>query len=379
MKNNSSTLFLSLILILFFTNSSSQESKSPPLIPNPRLFNAFIALQALKHAITDDPKRFTRNWHGHDVCRYAGVYCAPSPDDPHTTTVAGIDLNHGLITGTLPEELGLLTDLALFHINSNRFKGCLPQSFRNLRLLYEIDISNNVFSGEFPSVLLCLPSLKFIDIRYNKFSGAVPPELFDLKLDALFINNNDFHFTIPKNLGNSTVSVLVMANINLQGCLPPGIGKMSGTLNEIILTNSGLSACFPQEIGELTKLTVFDLSFNDLVGALPRSMANMKSLEQLNIAGNKLSGEIPEMICSLPRLENFTYAGNYFCGEPTSCLRLKDKDDARNCIPYRPNQRSAEECSNFYMKPVGCSGFGCLPQPSPLPPLSPPPPYYYHP
>lgn len=160
MKNTPSTLFISLILFLFVTDSSSQNSKPPIPIPNPRLFNAFIALQALKHAITDDPKGYTKNWYGHDVCNYAGVFCTPSLDDPHATTVAGIDLNHGLIAGTLPEELGLLTDLALFHINSNRFGGCLPPSFGNLRLLYEIDVSNNVFSGAFPTVLLSLPSLK---------------------------------------------------------------------------------------------------------------------------------------------------------------------------------------------------------------------------
>ncbi|KAL0388556.1 UNVERIFIED_CONTAM: hypothetical protein Sradi_2737400 [Sesamum radiatum] len=95
---------------------------------------------------------------------------------------------------------------------------------------------------------------------------------------------------------------------------------MAKTLNEIILSNAGLSGCLPEEIGSLTKLTVFDVSFNSLVGSLPKSMGNMKSLEQLNVAHNKLSGAIPDSICSLPRLENFTYSDNYFCVEPSSCL-----------------------------------------------------------
>ncbi|KZV17824.1 leucine-rich repeat extensin-like protein 6 [Dorcoceras hygrometricum] len=376
--NNLVSIFKFLSLLFLFTKPSQQASNYSTPLPKPRLFNAFLALQAWKHAITDDAKNFTSNWYGPDVCKYNGVFCAPAPDNPHEITVAGIDLNHAGIAGTLPEELGLLTDLALFHLNSNRFKGKIPDSFRNLHLLYELDVSNNLLSGNFPSVVLCLPSLKFLDIRFNKFQGKVPPALFDKKLDALFINNNDFQFTLPKNLGNSTVSVLVLANNNLQGCLPSSIGKMARTLNEIIISNAGLVGCLPDEIGFLTKLTVFDVSSNRLVGSLPESIGNMKSLEQLNVAHNKLSGAIPESVCSLPRLENFTFADNYFCTEPASCRKIKAKDDSMNCIPHNTNQRPDEVCRAFYSHPVDCSAFGCVsrPLPSPSPP-PPPPPHHY--
>ena len=132
---------------------------------NPRLQRAYVALQALKRAITEDPKNLTRGWCGPDVCAYFGVFCAPAPDDPHALTVAGLDLNHGDLAGTLPEELGLLSDLAVFHLNSNRFSGSLPESLRSLHLLHEIDVSNNQLSGPFPSQLLCLPNVQYVDIR----------------------------------------------------------------------------------------------------------------------------------------------------------------------------------------------------------------------
>ncbi|GER31045.1 leucine-rich repeat (LRR) family protein [Striga asiatica] len=341
MKNNSLTLFPLLPLILLILPKPSFPQTLPQTqFPNPRLFNAYIALQAWKHAITADPLNFTSNWHGCHVCNYTGIYCAPAPDDPRTTTVAGVDLNHASLSGWLPPDLGLLTDLALFHLNSNHFTGTVPYTFSNLRHLYELDLSNNLFSGEFPQVFLSLPSLKFLDIRFNQFQGNVPSGLFDLKLDALFINNNNFQLALPTSLGNSTVSVLVLANNNFQSsCLPTGIGNMAGTLQEIVLTNAGLGGCLPDEVGLLTQLTVFDVSFNNLIGSLPESMGKMRGLEQLNVAGNRLSGKIPESICMLPRLENFTYSGNYFCGEPSSCLKLRNKDDSRNCIPYRPRQR----------------------------------------
>ncbi|KAK4388883.1 Leucine-rich repeat extensin-like protein 7 [Sesamum angolense] len=259
---------------------------------NPRLENAYIALQAWKEAILSDPKNMTTNWVGPDVCNYKGVFCWPAPDNTCERTVAGIDINHADIAGSLPRELGLLYDLALFHLNSNRFCGTIPQSFVNLRLLFELDLSNNRFAGKFPEVVLHLPSLKYLDIRYNEFEGELPKGLFDKDFDAIFINSNRFSSALPDNIGNSPVSVIVMANNMLEGCLPASLGSMAATLNELIITNNGLLSCFPNEIGKLKNLTVLDVSHNKLMGPLPDSIGNMDSLEQLNVEHNFMSGKI---------------------------------------------------------------------------------------
>ncbi|KAJ0034177.1 hypothetical protein Pint_24781 [Pistacia integerrima] len=372
MKNPCLSLALwGFLTIIFLFSKSSQQAVAPATLPtpNPRLYLAFFALKAWKRAITSDPNNFTTDWFGPHVCNYTGVYCAPAPDDNLTVTVAGIDLNHGNISGYLPDELGLLTDLAVFHINSNRFCGSVPETFKKLKLLYELDISNNNFSGQFPSVVLSLPSLKFLDIRYNQFSGVIPSAVFDLTLDALFINNNNFQSSLPQNLGNSNVSVLVLANNNFNGCIPSSLTKMAGTLHEIILINMSLTGCLQQDLGSFKEVTVFDVSFNNLVGSLPESIGEMKKLKQLNVAHNKLSGYIPESICLLPQLENFTYSYNYFYGASPACFKLQDKDDQKNCIIDRPNQRTIEECKSFYSFPIDCAATGCSasPPPPPLP------------
>ncbi|KAF2284274.1 hypothetical protein GH714_020175 [Hevea brasiliensis] len=332
MRNPYLTLTLCGILIFLSKLSHQASYFLPSPIHNPRLVDAFVAFQAWKHSITSDPNNFTLDWCSPNVCNYTGVYCAPAPDDNRTITVAGIDLNRANISGSLPEELGLLTDLALFHLNSNRFCGSIPDSFRHLRLLYELDISNNQFSGEFPSVVLHLPSLKFLDIRFNEFHGNVPPKLFDLQLDALFINNNKFNSSLPENFGNSPVSVVVLANNNISGCIPSSLTKMAGNLTQIILMNMGLTGCLQSDIGLLNQVKVFDVSFNNLVGSLPDSMGEMKS-------------------------------------EPPVCLKLSANDDRENCIHDRPLQRSPEECEAFYANPVKCDAFGC----SASPPLHPHP------
>ncbi|KAE8681994.1 Leucine-rich repeat extensin-like protein 3 [Hibiscus syriacus] len=104
---------------------------------------------------------------------YTGVYCAPAPDDRSIKTVAGIDLNHGDIVGHLPEEIGLLTDLAVFHISTNRFCGGVPNKFRDLKLLFELDLSNNNFSDEVLSSIEEKKTAKEIWDHLTKFCCSI--------------------------------------------------------------------------------------------------------------------------------------------------------------------------------------------------------------
>ncbi|PIA35216.1 hypothetical protein AQUCO_03600110v1 [Aquilegia coerulea] len=382
----------SIALVLFLLQFTSSFHKLPAksihsnsttlshshLDPNARLHQAYVALQAWKCVIYSDPSNITSNWVGPAVCEYNGLYCAPSTDNPDIQVVAGIDLNHADIAGFLPDEFGLLSDLALLHLNSNRFCGILPPTFANLTLLYELDLSNNRFVGPFPSVVLSLPSLKYLDLRYNEFEGPLPSELFSMNLDAIFVNNNRLTSVIPSNISGSTASVIVFANNNLGGCLPPSIAKLADTLEELLLINTNLSGCLTPEVGFLYKLKVLDVSFNKLVGPIPHSIAGLTHLEQLDVAHNMMSGVIPAGICALPNLKNFTYSYNYFCDEEGSCQNLTSRgivyDDRRNCLPEHKFQRSEKDCEAAYAHPIECFDYECAGRgtggaipPSPLP------------
>ena len=124
---------------------------------------------------------------------------------------------------------------------------------------------------------------------------------------------------------------------------------MSNSLNEIILLNNNLSRCLPSGIAQLGKLTVFDVSFNKLIGILPRRMHQMVKLEQLNVANNLFSGQIPAGICILPNLMNFIFDYNFFDREAPNCraLRLRGVgvSDQGNCLPLRAEQRPYEICA----------------------------------
>lgn len=105
----------------------------------------------------------------------------------------------------------LSSDMSLLHLNSNRFTGVIPDTFKDLPFLTELDLSNNQFSGLFPSPSLLIPNLEFLDLRFNNFSGPIPEAIFDTRLDAIFLNNNQFEGQIPSNLGNSPASVINLA------------------------------------------------------------------------------------------------------------------------------------------------------------------------
>ncbi|GFS41312.1 RING/U-box superfamily protein [Actinidia rufa] len=269
---------------------------SPSPAPNPRLHQAYIALQAWKRVIYSDPKNFTTNWVGPSVCHYTGVYCAPLPNaTTTTTTVAGIDLNLGDIAGFLPNELGLLSDLALLHLNSNRFCGLIPQTLSNMKPPLRARPQQQQICRPFPK---CCPLPPFSPVpRYP------------------------------------SASVLVFANNNFDSCLPPSIANLADTLEELVLINTNLSGCLPQEVGFLYKLRLLDVSSNKVEGPIPYSIAGLAHLEQLNLAHNRFSGIVPE--------GGIAY------------------NDSRNCLPEKPLQRRKKECDAAAEHPVDCYSYHC--------------------
>ncbi|KAI3716078.1 hypothetical protein L6452_23146 [Arctium lappa] len=340
------------------------------IFPNPRLKKAYCAFQEWKKVIYSDPQNVTGDWVGPDVCSYTGVFCSSALDDPQTETVYSIDLNFGDIAGHLVPHLGLLTDLGILHIHSNRFYGIFPKSFSNLMLLFELDASDNRFVGPFPSVVLGIPSLKFLDIRYNEFEGALPPELFDKELDAIVVNNNRFHSRLPQNMGNSPASMLVLSNNKFSGCIPKSFGHMP-YLEQGLLSNNLLAGCLPEEVGMLQTMTLFDVSNNNIVGPLPKSLEMLKMVKRLDISFNLLTGKVRDSVCSLPALSNFTISNNFFNEIGAECEKISEEENIildvkDNCLPLKPDQKPDNICLPMLSRPmVNCKTVGCGPRYSP--------------
>ncbi|CAH2036270.1 unnamed protein product [Thlaspi arvense] len=340
-------------------HSPPPPPQRPPWYPfeSQLLAEAFPILQDFKKLV-EHPKNIFDSWKGPDICgKYRGLDCANFPDT-NEKAVASVQFNEFNLSGKnlrLDNLLGKLKTVTIFHANSNNFIGSVPD-VSNLKYLFELDLSNNKLSGDFPASVLKATNLTFLDLRFNTFKGSVPPRVFNLDLDVLFINNNNLVQNLPTNLGSIKALYLTFANNRFTGPIPDSIGNIK-YLQEVLFLNNQLTGCLPYEIGKLNQATVFDVGFNQLTGPIPYSFGCLDKMEQLNLAGNKFYGTIPEIVCEISCLKNLSLSYNYFTQVGPKCRQLIKRNilDVRmNCILDLPNQKTPQECANFFMRKQTC-------------------------
>ncbi|KAK7368187.1 hypothetical protein VNO80_10211 [Phaseolus coccineus] len=346
----------------------SPETPCPPPPPKPlsRLERARRVLLKFKTLIVD-PLCYTQNWNENtETCNFNGVRCAnyPITGEP---VVAGLDLNGARVTGQngcpLPVSslLGVnqIPELTFFHVNSNGFAGSVPTDVTKFPFFFELDLSNNKIKGQFPLDAIASNLLVFLDLRFNQLTGPIPPQLFQKDLDVIFINNNQFTQCLPQNFGSTPARYLTFANNNLTGPIPKSVGY-APNLTEVLFLGNKFDGCLPVEIGNLKRAVVFDVSKNLLTGPIPYSFGCLKSIQYLNLAHNKFYGCVPDNVCQISSLRNngnLSLADNYFNEVGPSCwslIKSKVLDVSKNCIRGLPNQRSPNECFQFYKRKTTC-------------------------
>ena len=72
-----------------------------------------------------------------------------------------------------------------------------------------------------------------------------------------------------------------------------GITVQGGRVTELSLANRNLDGVIPAGIGSLSALVALDLSGNSLTGQIPAELNNLANLSRWRLAGNSLSGCIP--------------------------------------------------------------------------------------
>ncbi|KAL9291958.1 putative leucine-rich repeat domain superfamily [Arabidopsis thaliana] len=336
----------------------------PPLhFSSPLIKKVYPVIKNFQTLIEDDPKSILKTWVGTDICaqdKYIGLECAKLPGT-NDLALASIQFNNFNLGGKklrLDNFLNKLEEVTIFHANSNNFVGSVP-NFSKLKYLFELDLSNNKLSGEFPSSVLKATNLTFLDLRFNSFSGSVPPQVFNLDLDVLFINNNNLVQRLPENLGSITALYLTFANNRFTGPIPGSIGDIK-SLQEVLFLNNKLTGCLPYQIGNLNRATVFDVELNQLTGPIPYSFGCLKKMEQLNLARNNFYGTIPEIVCELSVLKNLSLSYNYFTQVGPKCrtlIKRKILDVGMNCILDLTNQRTPWECAKFFLRKQSCPNF----------------------
>ena len=128
-----------------------------------------------------------------------------------------LNLSRHQLDGSIPPELGLLTELTVLDLSDNQLTGQIPEELgvlSNLRLLL---IDGNELQGEIPTSLGLLDELVVLNIGRNKLSGKIPTEFENLtKLDKLYLSGNELDGCVPDRLRR--VGETDFADVGLSFC-----------------------------------------------------------------------------------------------------------------------------------------------------------------
>ena len=86
----------------------------------------------------------------------------------------------------------------------------------------KLELHGNQLSGSIPAELGNLSDLEWLDLNSNQLSGSIPAELGNLNAWFLFLSNNRLSGGIPAELGNlgSNLLALVLSSNQLSGEIP---------------------------------------------------------------------------------------------------------------------------------------------------------------
>ena len=78
------------------------------------------------------------------------------PEIGNLTNLYGLSLYNNQLTGSIPSEIGSLTNLIYLRLNDNQLTGEIPESICDLNILfniYQLDISDNQLCPPYPSCI----------------------------------------------------------------------------------------------------------------------------------------------------------------------------------------------------------------------------------
>ena len=220
----------------------------------------------------------------------------------NTQRLVQLNLSDQDLSGSIPAELGSLSELGWLFLERNNLTGAIPRELGTLTNLQELRLRSNRLTGAIPAEFGNLANLWNLGLSFNQLTGTLPPELGRLSsLRGLYLRSNGFTGAVPAELGDLTNLVELMLQRNeLTGAIPPELGRLSN-LQKMLLNSNQLTGSIPSELGRLTNLDALNLSENQLTGAIPGNLRNLSNLTLLFLGGNRLTGCVPGALRDVDR------------------------------------------------------------------------------
>ena len=269
-----------------------------------------------------------------------------------TGRVDWLGLYDNQLSGSIPSELGDLTNLESLSLQDNQLTGPIPEELGKLAELDWLSLNHNDLSGEIPPALGNLASLEALYLRENEWTGCIPNALGDTLRNDLyrlglsfcdprasdtsdkvileaFYNatggpkwNNTTNWLSEEPMGlwrgvatdsDGRVTALNLGDNRLSGSIPSQLGDLTN-LRRLNLSHNLLSGAIPPQLGNLSKLEYLNLGDNLLGDGIPPQLGNLANLEVLRLHDNQLTGSIPSQLGNLANLEWVEFGGNNLSG-----------------------------------------------------------------
>ncbi|XP_017438177.1 receptor-like protein EIX2 [Vigna angularis] len=255
-------------------------------------------------------------------------------------------LSYNNITGTLPMNIALLSELEGLLLDGNCLEGDVTEShLSNFSKLRYLHLSENSLSlkivpnwvppfqiislglrscklgPRFPSWLHTQRFLDFLDISNNRLNCSVPKLFWNNLQDVGYLNMSQNNFTgaIPNmSMKLSSTPFIILNSNHFEGEIPSFLLQAS----ELKLSDNKFSDLFSFRCDQSSsELTFLDLSNNQLKGQLSDGWKSIDRLVWLDLSNNKLSGKIPVSMGNLVILEVLVLRNNNLTGELPSNLK----------------------------------------------------------
>ena len=236
-------------------------------------------------------------------------------------------LGGGQLTGSIPPELGNLTNLETLQIINARLTGRIPSELGNLANLKDLFLGGNRLTGSIPTELANLANLQHLVIFRTQLTGPILPELSNLaNLRRLDLGGNRLSGLIPAELSNlANLQHLNLASNRLFGSIPTELGNLAN-LKDLFLGGNRLTGSIPTELANLSRLEQLSLSQNQLTGSIPSDLGNL-ALVLLDLDHNRLTGQIPSELGDIAKLYILSLHHNQLTGPiPLSFANLVELD-----------------------------------------------------
>ena len=202
------------------------------------------------------------------------------------------------LSGTLPIQLGLLTNLKRHDLSHDALYGTIPSEILLPRNLQNNNLNGNQIQSPFLNLVCQTPNLmNFLGISSyyctNNYNICVP------NYNGIYISCDGFY----------QVTQIYKYYYGLLQTIPTEIGLLV-TLQYLNINDNQVYGTIPTEIGFLVNLKNLNFYQNQLSGTVPTQLALLSNLQSLDISYNYFSGGIPTLISQLPHLQ-YISSNNY--------------------------------------------------------------------